>query len=194
MRLVTLLNETVLAKQVIFVKKTEHGFEYLDELVDDEAYAVIALERPIFYVEGCTVIAARLDFEPSMKQCRIAFHGKLTDRQPFSYNDICIYCCKARMLLVDRIITDERRLVAYFEGERKALHSVAKFLDMKVDLLHGKDLLCSGTIVSTFGTSGKVNVSLHKSITDFPPKCELQLRLEFAKTLFQDQKKTFQLK
>ncbi len=179
----------MLARQVIFVRETGSGFEYCEELaVEDDALAIIELDRPVYFVESATVIGARLDFEPSLKQCRIAFHGRIL-KHCFTFNDICIYRLKQKKLLVDRII-DERRIIAYFEGDKKSVESAAKFVGKRVEVMRGDEVIDVGLIESTFGSSGRLNVSLNVPIYQ---KNETKLCLNFAKTVFQDQKVTFQL-
>lgn len=172
------------------MKQTLNGWEFLDDLEGEEGFVVVELERPVLFVENATVVAARLDFEPSMKQCRIAFHGQII-KHSFSFNDIPLYTVKERSLTVDRFV-DEGRLIASFSGERKTLHYAAKFVGMKVELIRDSEVVGFGVVDSTFGSSGKVNIS-HNCLLSFSSKTELSLRLRFAKLLFQSEKKTFQL-
>lgn len=182
-----MLNETCVAKQVIFVKETPFGFEYLDELSDAEGLAVVELERSVWFSSSAVVIAARLDMEPSMKQCRIAFSGTIL-RHSFTFSDVCIYRERVRQLQVDRVI-DECSFIASKEGEKGSIASAAKMIGMQVQVFKEEQLLTLGQVTSSFGSSGKVNVSLQSPIQDIK-KC--QVRLHFAKVLFQEQKRTFQ--
>lgn len=181
------MNETCVAKQVIFVKETPFGFEYLDELSDAEGWAVVELERSVWFSPWVVVIAARLDMEPSMKQCRIAFSGTIL-RHSFASADICIYRQKVRQLQVDRVI-DDYSFIASKDGEKASIASAAKMIGMQVQVFKDEQLLTLGKVTSSFGSSGKVNVSLQSPIQEIK-KC--QVKLHFAKVMFQDQKRTFQ--
>lgn len=181
------MNETCVAKSVIFVKETPFGLEYLDELSDNEGLAVVELEKPVYFSPSAIVIAARLDLEPSMKQCRIAFSGTIL-RHSFTFEDVCIYRVKTRRLQVDRVI-DEYSLIASKEGGKGTIASAAKLIGMQVQVFKDEQLLSLGKVSSTFGSSGKVNISLQSPVQDIK-KCEI--RLQFAKVLFQQQKRIFQ--
>lgn len=203
---ISILNETVLCKRLIFVRLTVWGYEYLEEMpmeFNEEFHVIVELEKPVSILDEAIVIGSKLDVDPSLQKCRIAFNGKIKISAN-SLDDFCIYAVKQKISLVDRIVS-ENRIIGKGFG---VVLSISKYINMDVSLYQfdteGKEILketslisCSqtysnsnliavGVIDSLFGSSGKFNVSLKSKIPLCTSVKKLILKLNFGKIMFKD--------
>lgn len=170
---ISILNESVLCKQILIVNPTPYGYEYLETVKEDEDkfHVIIELEKAINILPGAIVIGSKLDSHLSLQKCRIAFHGRWKDTD-FNENSFKFYKLKHKYSLIERIVSENRLIGKGIVSELNAnknfkgsKESIAKYIGMKVSF-HKKenDEICSiGVIDSLFGSSGKFNVSLNSS-------------------------------
>ena len=103
---ISILNEVVLCKQLIFVRPTQLGYEYLDVIGDEieEFHVIIELEKSIRILNNSIVIASKFDSDPSLQKCRIAFHGRWQQEKTDKLDDFMIYRPKVRTCSIDRVV------------------------------------------------------------------------------------------
>ena len=188
---VSVLNEVVLCKQMIFVHPTRFGYEYLDEIGEeiDEFHVIIELERPVKIFNDSLVIVSKFDSDPSLQKCRIAFHGRWQQNENKAYdslNDFLIYRTKERVSFIDRIVDDCRVIGKGFNTAK----SINKFIGMNVSICNKQDQkegeICKGKIDSLFGSSGKFNVTLSGKRLEHAEKNSMIIKVTFGKILFRD--------
>ena len=101
------------------------------------------------------MIASKLDKDIAAKQCRLAFYGQvisLSLEQPLALIDqIKIVKEKSRIGKVDRV-TDARNLIIRDLFSKETSQEV--FINKPVTVKQG-DSVIPGTIIGTFGKSGK---------------------------------------
>lgn len=172
---ISVLNESVLCKQILIVNPTPFGYEYLETVKEDEDkfHVIIELEKPINILPDAIVIGSKLDSHLSLQKCRIAFHGRWKETD-FDENSFEIYKLKHKYSLIDRIVSENRLIGKGIVSESElnanenfkgSKESIAKYIGMKVSFHQkGNDEFCSvGVIDSLFGSSGKFNVSINSS-------------------------------
>lgn len=190
---ISILNEVVLCKQIIFVRPTDFGFEYLDSIPQemmDEFLVLIELEKPVNILPGSIVIGSKLDSDPLLQRCRISFYGKW-EFNDFSFDKYKIYRMKQYLSPVDRIVSDDRLIGQSFSSSRdKKYKSSHKYIGMKVKIYKKDDpnlLVSTGIIDSLFGSNDKFNVTLDKKVI-FGAQ-DLIIQLSFGKVLFNEKEK-----
>lgn len=176
---ISVLNESVLCKQILIVKPTEFGFEYLEKVEDededeeDNFHVIIELEKAINILPGAIVIGSKLDSHPSLQKCRIAFHGRWTDVN-FDEKSFIVYKLKHKYSVIDRIVSENRLICKGLTSEltdikvKDGKESISKFIGMKVSIFNRSNnlIVATGVIDSLFGTTGKFNVTItHQMIT-----------------------------
>ena len=148
-------------------------------------YAAIKLEHEIFVQHQSLLIASKLDKDIAAKQCRLAFYGQvisLSLEQPLALIDqIKIVKEKSRIGKVDRV-TDARNLIIRDLFSKETSQEV--FINKPVTVKQG-DSVIPGTIIGTFGKSGKQKVMLKDDYTGADlTGCEVELRIKvFSKEL-----------
>ena len=207
---ISILNETVLCKRLIFVRLTVWGYEYLEAMpmeCDEEFHVIVEFDKPVNILKDAIVIGSKLDVDASLQKCRIIFNGKIK----FSANSLddfcCIYTVKHKISLVDRIVS-ENRIIGKGFG---AVLSISKYINMDVSLHlldaerneiecdnysslttaplnpeSNSNLIAIGVIDSLFGSSGKFNVTLKSKIPLCTSVKKLILKLNFGKIMFKD--------
>lgn len=201
---ISVLNEVVLCKQLIFVRSTAYGYEYLEGIPEDfyaDFQVIIELDRPVSILPDSIVIASKFDADPSLQKCRIAFHGKWYCHEPIKLEQLKIYRVKHRYSQVDRIVSENRVICkgisASLEneiiGKKSSIPSITKYIGMKVNVYakerEGDALpLTEGVIESLFGSTGKFNVTLKSQVKD---SADLFIKLTFGKLLFRETDKKF---
>ncbi len=192
---ISVLNEAVLCKQLIFVKSTQYGYEYLDVILEDEFQVIVELERPVSILSDSIVIGSKLDADPSFQKCRIAFHGQWAYHEPLKMEQVNIYRVKHRYSLVDRIVSEGRLIckgmsASIDESTGKSGTSSylsLNYIGMQVTIHNKKtDLRVEGTIDSLFGSSGKFNVTVKEAVEGDTK--DLFIKLAFGKFCSKDEK------
>ena len=203
---VSILNEVVLCKQLIFVRPTSFGYEYLERIAEDsvEFHVIIELERAIKVLHDSIVIVSKFDSDPSLQRCRIAFHGRWQqDEEPKEkLTDFLIYKSKERFSLIDRVV-DDFRVIGKGLGTQTQVQtttkSAAKFIGMKIAIykkvssenpIFNKEsneiAIFHGKIDSLFGASGKFNVTLSDKVEFGDSFKSFVMKLTFGKVLFKE--------
>lgn len=191
---ISVLNESVQCKQILIVKPTEFGFEYLDKVEDgeEEFHLIVELEKAINILPDAIVIGSKLDSHPSLQQCRIAFYG---NSMIFNEKSKLVYKVKQKFSLIDRIILSENRIICKGLGStdsyiKQGKESISKFIGMKISIYktgNDDEIVATGNIDSLFGSSGKFNVTLNsiKTQTLFTENNhqQLYLKLSYGKVL-----------
>ena len=187
---ISVLNECVLCKQVIFVKSTQYGHEYLDSIPEEnESFQVIIeLEREVSILPGSIIIASKLDSDPSLQKCRIAFHGRwMTFQDKLRLDQFKIYRVKHRFSLIDRIVSENRLICKGFSSHldskgRDSMNSITKFIGMKVTINRKNSSPSDwGKIDSIFGSSGTFNITTTPTTTiPIDDSKDLYVKLSFG--------------
>lgn len=189
---ISILNEVVLCKQILIVRPTVYGFEYLERVEGEEFHVIVESENPVNILPGAIVIGSKFDADPSLQKCRIAFYGKWDNSMDLDTKDFMkkIYKLKHKFSLVDRIIPADNRLIGrgivsesvnekFKSGKDSSLH---KYIGMKVSIYKNELPFAFGVIESLFGSSGKFNVSIKSGNVESDPK-DLYMKLLFGKSL-----------
>ena len=142
---ISVLNESVLCKQILIVKPTRFGFEYLEKVDEgqDTFHVIIELEKgtAINILPGAIVIGSKLDSHPSLQKCRIAFHGKWRLNDADSTEDFKIYKLKEKYSFIDRILSENRVIGKGFisslnenvnNNSKFGKESISKYIGMTV--------------------------------------------------------------
>lgn len=192
---ISVLNESVLCKQILIVKPTEFGFEYFEKVEDedekDNFHVIIELEKAINILPGSIVIGSKLDSHPSLQKCRIAFHGRWTDVN-FDEKSFIVYKLKHKYSLIDRIVSDNRLICKGLTSELSELsninfkdgkESISKFIGMKVSIFNRSNnlIVATGVIDSLFGTTGKFNVTITDQMITINESLSLYCKLTYGK-------------
>lgn len=192
---VSVLNEVVLCKQLIFVRPTRFGYQYLEAITEEEEAdfsVIIELEKAIRILNDSIVIVSKFDSDPSLQKCRIAFHGRWQqgeEEEGENESDFLIYRPKERTSLIDRLV-DEHRII----GKGFNAKSASKFIGMNVSIFdfdNKETAIGQGRIDSLFGSSGKFNVTLTVGSLDsssFKNK-NLFVKLTFGKVMTMSKEK-----
>lgn len=183
---ISVLNESVLCKQILIVKPTEFGFEYLEKVEDEDEnfHVIIELEKAINILPGAIVIGSKLDFHPSLQKCRIAFHGRWTDLN-FDEKSFLVYKLKHKYSVVDRIVSENRLICKGLTSELSELttnvkqgkQSISNYIGMKISIFNRSNnlIVSTGLIDSLFGTTGKFNVIITSTSTSINNECYCKL-------------------
>ena len=193
---ISVLNESVLCKQILIVKPTKFGFEYLDKVEEgeEEFHLIIELEKAINILPGAIVIGSKLDSHPSLQKCRIAFYGKWINAE-FDEKLNAVYKLKQKYSFIDRIVSENRLICKGISSDLSTLtfksgkESISKYIGMKVSIYKTGQVNLSvavGFIDSLFGSSGKFNVTLlnnNNSISSLIANDQLYLKLSYGKVI-----------
>ena len=193
---ISVLNESVLCKQILIVKPTKFGFEYLDKVEEgeEEFHLIIELEKAINILPGAIVIGSKLDSHPSLQKCRIAFYGKWINAE-FDEKLKVVYKLKEKYSFIDRIVSENRLICKGISSDLSTLtfksgkESISKYIGMKVSIYKTGQVNLSvavGFIDSLFGSSGKFNVTLlnnNNSISSLIANDQLYLKLSYGKVI-----------
>lgn len=193
---ISVLNESVLCKQILIVKPTKFGFEYLDKVEEgeEEFHLIIELEKAINILPGAIVIGSKLDSHPSLQKCRIAFYGKWINAE-FDEKLNVVYKSKQKYSFIDRIVSENRLICKGISSDLSTLtfksgkESISKYIGMKVSIYKTEQVNLSvavGFIDSLFGSSGKFNVTLlnnNNSISSLIANDQLYLKLSYGKVI-----------
>lgn len=186
---ISFLNEAVLCKQFIIVTPAVDGFEYVEKVDDSvkEFYLIVELEKPVNILPSAIVIGSKLDSDPSLQKCRIAFHGRYENTN----NGFRVYKVKERYGIVDRVVSEYRligkgmsaTLSTDVKSGKESIASISKYIGMPVTI-HEQDsesIISTGVIESLFGSSGKFNIKLYEPLTTDMKK--LFIKLTFKKDI-----------
>ena len=167
-------------------------------------YVLMVFDKPVTCPANTAYIASRLDLDVHTKQCRLAFHGSLvhlpqldaklehtgtqskrnaTQHQAY-LKQIKVYKVKSKQGKVERVEKGNPN-VCIASGFFKKDSDITRFLGLKVFPTQPTTTKAAarrpeGTLVSTFGKSGKVKVEF-----DIPQPVNTGLELCFKKYLFQ---------
>ena len=127
------------------------------------------------------MIASKLDKDIAAKQCRLAFYGQvisLSLEQPTPVIDrVKIIKEKTRIGKVDRV-NDARNLIIRDLFSKETTQEL--FMNKPVTVKLNADTQLPGTIIGTFGKSGKQKVQLKDDCAE-PEKlngCEVELKIK----------------
>ena len=151
---ISILHETVLCRQVIFVKEHPNGeYEWLDGLEDTEMdlQAIVMLDAPIPVPRGIMCIASKLDMPVDTKACRIAFYGEIIENN-LVLDDFPVFKSKLKETTIDRIVDNKRVIAKPFPD----CMLINKYVGWRVRIGNTIDAI----IQSAFGQSGKFNLQL----------------------------------
>jgi hypothetical protein len=185
---ISVLNESVLCKQIFIVKPTIFGFEYLEKVEDEQEkfHVIVELDKSINILPGAIIIGSKLDSHPSLQKCRIAFYGKWTDVD-FDMKPVNIYKSKLKYSFIDRIVSENRLIGKGLVSElnnfncKQGKDSISKYIGMKVTIFNDNLKIGTGVIDSLFGSSGKFNVTLNGTLLSV---CgQLYLKLSYGKVI-----------
>ena len=195
---ISVLNESVLCKQILIVKPTKFGFEYLDKVEEgeEEFHLIIELEKAINILPGAIVIGSKLDSHPSLQKCRIAFYGKWINAE-FDEKLKVVYKLKEKYSFIDRIVSENRLICKGISSDLNTLtfkagkESISKYIGMKVYIFKTEQLqlnlsVAVGFIDSLFGSSGKFNVTLfnnNNGVSSLIANDQLYLKLSYGKVI-----------
>ena len=195
---ISVLNESVLCKQILIVKPTKFGFEYLDKVEEgeEEFHLIIELEKAINILPGAIVIGSKLDSHPSLQKCRIAFYGKWINAE-FDEKLNAVYKLKQKYSFIDRIVSENRLICKGISSDLSTLtfksgkESISKYIGMKVYIFKTEQLqlnlsVAVGFIDSLFGSSGKFNVTLfnnNNGVSSLIANDQLYLKLSYGKVI-----------
>lgn len=175
---ISILNESLLCKQIILVKLTPYGYEYLDE-PSEEFSVIVELDREVDVLSDAIVIGSKLDSDICLNKCRIAFYGSI---QSFSssLDKYFIYNVKEKTGSVDRIVSEDRII-------GKGLGYVSKYVGMQISLHSKQESMLRGTAIidSLFGSSGKFNLTLKNNLMLAAEECKaLDVVLRYGRRMF----------
>lgn len=206
---ISILNELVLCKKFTIVKPCgDRGFEFVSALSEDASYndntcdfhVLIELERPINYLNGSIVIGSKLDTDPLLQKCRIAFHGRFDEQLNNLFKDedsFKVFKVKERVGSVDRIVSEYRLIGKNFASSDHAnsshttkpkgtIQSILKYIGMSVtlhDIVDPSVVINSGVIESLFGSSGKFNVQFREPLKMITTHQNIILKLQYKKEI-----------
>ncbi|TNV81040.1 hypothetical protein FGO68_gene8456 [Halteria grandinella] len=156
-----------LVKQQVVTKEEQKG---AGEAVNSNIpvyYAAIKLEREIFVQPQSLLIASKLDKDIAAKQCRLAFQGQaisLCNESPVpTFEKLKIVKEKLKKGKVDRV-TDARNLIIRDLFQKETSQEL--FMNKPVTITLPEGVSLPGTIIGTFGKSGKQKVYLKDEVTD----------------------------
>ncbi|XP_045614553.2 selenocysteine-specific elongation factor [Procambarus clarkii] len=183
---VSLGHETVMARATFFGTEDElfikngflydHTYKHQQELIDlqkledttykpNHQFALLEFEKSVQIVPNSALIGSKLDMDIHTNMCRLAFKGQLlevfTDK---NYHDthlqrVKVYKNKNKEGIIERLVNDSEVIV---KNLLKKDTNVQLFMGLKVQLSTGED----GTIVGTFGQSGKLKVGITNGLQD----------------------------
>mmetsp|Transcript_803 Transcript_803/g.1713 ORF Transcript_803/g.1713 Transcript_803/m.1713 type:complete len:497 (-) Transcript_803:245-1735(-) len=175
---VTCGNDTVMGSCIFFsgpYERFEPGLDYSyeNDLVEGRpTFAIITLETPICVMVGSLLIASKLDTNPDVKTCRLAFHGNVDLLEPILRPPaLKIFKIKQKKGLVERIINEHEAIGKQMFTKDS---DVSKFVGMKVTVGDS-----TAVIDSQFGQTGKYRLSFING-----PAREGEVLLQFKKYLY----------
>lgn len=173
---ITIGHETVMASITGFCSKFpviteiinfEIDYEYLNNLELEETigqkFAVLEFEKPVLAIEQSLVIASKLDIDVHSSECRIAFWGKLLELcsdKDYKTNylpKLKIFKIKYKTGTIERMVDDKNVIV---KGIFKKETNLDVFMGLSVSFSTGE----MGSIVSSFGQTGKIRVCCNSNM------------------------------
>ncbi|XP_050074390.1 selenocysteine-specific elongation factor [Anopheles maculipalpis] len=196
--------ETVVATILLFSGEEEsfsytQQYEYVEEIANDQdqqrhIFALLEFETPVLAFENVLIIGSKLDSDVHAADCRIAFSGRLAHTiRDCKYTEtilpeLQIYKHKTKTGSIQRVV-NENELIAVGLFKKSANNRQA-FVGLGVSLSTGE----RGTILDTFGASGKVKLHFAEPVSADvlqrvgqkgpTPQGEVKVELKFKKFLF----------
>ncbi|XP_064458236.1 selenocysteine-specific elongation factor-like isoform X2 [Ornithodoros turicata] len=176
---ITAMHDTLLARVTFFSREPgsneeakstalldmDRDYAWEPELEQSDAkvwFVLLEMEHPLLLHPGTLLIGSKLDMDVQGTACRIAFHGHVC--RAFSEADDCrhsgalrVFKCKCKEGVVERVVNEHEVIVrSLFKKES----NISNFSGLKVHLSSGEQ----GTLLGSFGQSGKVKIQLKDGI------------------------------
>ncbi|PWA01834.1 hypothetical protein BB558_002033, partial [Smittium angustum] len=143
-----------------------YDYMALDELnpketnIGGQQFVYLDWGKPIYIPKSTLIIASKLDSDQSSSNCRLAFYGDkvktISDKEykNWSINNIHTYRIKEKFGNIFRVV-DQNTLIG---NDMFSALGIAPFIQFKVDIVDGSDVVATGFIESTFGKGEKFKV------------------------------------